>query len=70
MISLDAPVASVTPLFDLYGRRIPAKLTAAAHTAVRRRFICNQPTIDYVAIHDRISRHLDCPDSISAARRR
>lgn len=67
MISLDATVAPATRLFDLHGRRAAANLTAAAHRAVRRRFICNQPTIDYVAIHGRISRHLDCPDAISVA---
>jgi hypothetical protein len=67
MISTELPPALTTRLFDRSGRRIVRNLASAAHGAVRGRFICNQPAIDYAAIHDRISRYLDCPGAISAA---
>ena len=65
MISTETSLGLATCLFDDYGRRTAPKLTAAAHSAVRRRFICNQPLIDYAAIHDRITRQFDCPGAIS-----
>lgn len=54
-------------LFDEYGRRAPAGLKASVHAKTRRRFVCGQPKIDYAAIHDRISRHLNCAGAISVA---
>ena len=53
-------------LFDEYGRCLPTNVTAEVHQKIRRWFVCVQPEIDYAAIHQRISTHLDAPNAISA----
>ncbi len=67
MILAEALSAPAARLFDDRGRRLVRDLNSAAHSAVRGRFVCSQPTIDYVSIHDRISRHLNCVGVISDA---
>ena len=67
MTAIDTPSRSSTRFFDQDGRRIVRNLSTPAHRAVRRRFICNQPAIDHAAIHDRITRHLDCHGALSVA---
>jgi MoaA/NifB/PqqE/SkfB family radical SAM enzyme len=60
---VQAHVAPLAPdhdavLFDAHGRCLPAADEIAAEPENRRYFACRQPTIDYLAIHDRIAARL------------
>lgn len=52
-------------LFDEFGRCIPAANEAGAHRTTRRWFICQQPEIDYSAIHARIDAQLGGGSALS-----
>ena len=54
-------------LFDSHGRRIPVGLSALVHANIRRRFVCDQPKIDYAAIHGRLTKAFNADGAISAA---
>jgi hypothetical protein len=55
-------------IFDPYGRPFPRDLKSAAHAKTRRRFVCEQPVVDYGAIHARLmSAYGHDPSTISAA---
>jgi hypothetical protein len=61
------PYETVTaPLFDLTGRRIPPPDLGGAVNAASPRYGLEQPAIDYLVIHRRISEHLGAP-GVSAA---
>lgn len=54
-------------LFDKFGRAVPQTTQGAVHVATRRRFVCEQPTLDYGAIHARLIKHLAPNATISAS---
>lgn len=54
-------------LFDEFGRSIPAANETGARRMTRRRFICQQPAIDYAASHRRIVAQLGGGAELSCA---
>lgn len=52
--------------FDAHGRRRVPPLSHSAERENRRYFVCEQPTIDYAAIHGRLQRHLGAGLGVSA----